>query len=412
MALKKPLFFRTTFSEYTAHELIGQGGSGRVYRAEDDSGTSVAIKVLYSSKATGERLKRFENEYRFCSRTDHPNVIRVMDHGLHSDLGPFFVMPLYDGSLRQLMTTRNFPKNILSIFNRIMNGVEAAHLLNVIHRDLKPENILVLNFGEELVVADFGIARFTADDLYTAVETKAHARLANFQYAAPEQRMRGSVVDKRTDIYSLGLILNEMYTGAIPLGTNFKTIGSVTEEYGYLDSLVTVMLSQNPESRPNSIREIRRELNKRQDEYLSQQKISKLKQTVIAEEEIDDPLAKTPPVLVDADWDGSTLTLKLDKSVNAGWVSALCNMGGYSYIMGHPPETFSFSGDIARVSASGHEVQEIVDHFKNWLPEATNRYRHMLTQEQQEVVRREKEELQRKLRLEEERKRVMGDLKI
>lgn len=412
MSRKKLLIFNTTFSTYTEHKLIGEGGSGRVYLAKEDNVTSVAIKLIDSSKATRERLKRFENEYRFCSMTDHPNIIRVMDHGFHTDLGSFFVMPLYDGSLRQLMNKGIPPKSVLSIFNLIMNGVEAAHLLNVIHRDLKPENILVRNAGEELVVADFGIARFTADDLYTAVETKAHARLANFQYAAPEQRMRGLAIDRRTDIYSLGLILNEMYTGKIPSGTNFKTIGSVTEEYGYLDSLVATMLSQDPEKRPDSIREIRKELNARQGEYLSQQKISSLKQTVIAEEEIDDPLAETPPTLIDANWDGSTLTLKLDKAVHNKWVNAFVNMGSYSSVLGRGPERFSFSGDIASVSASGHEVQAIVNHFKGWLPKATNRYKEMLIQEQQEAIRREKEELTRKLRLEEERKRVLDNLKI
>ena len=412
MSRKEPLIFNTTFSTYTEHKLIGEGGSGRVYLAKEDNGTSFAIKLLDPSKATKERLKRFENEYCFCSMTDHPNIIRVMDHGLHIDLGPFFVMPLYDSSLRKLMTKGISPKSVLSIFEMIMKGVEAAHLLNVVHRDLKPENILVRNNGEELVVADFGIARFTADELYTAVETKAHARLANFQYAAPEQRMRGLSIDKRTDIYSMGLILNEMYTGTIPLGTNFKTIGSITEEYGYLDSLVAAMLSQDPEKRPNSIREIRRELNARQNEYLSQQKISKLKQTVIAEEEIDDPLAEIPPTLIDADWDGSTLTLKLDKEVHNKWLNALFNMGSYSWVPGRGPERFSFSGDIASVSASEHEVQAIVNHFKDWLPKATNHYKAMLIQEQQKAIRIEKEELSRKLRLEEQRQRVLDNLKI
>ena len=309
MVLKKPIEFRTTFSSYLAREVIGEGGSGRVYLADEDQGPPVAIKLLDESKATKERLKRFENEYRFCNQTDHPNIIRVIDHGLHEERGSFFVMPLYECSLRQLLNDGIPCDRALAIFSRIINGVEAAHLLGVVHRDLKPENILVRNRGDELVVADFGIARFTAEDLYTAVETKAQDRLANFQYAAPEQRMRDADVDYRADIYAIGLMLNEMFTRAIPLGTNYQTIGAVAEESGYLDSLVARMLSQDPAARPSSMRDIRQELNARRNEFLSHQRVSALKQTVISEAEIDDPLAEIPPTVIDADWDGSTLTL-------------------------------------------------------------------------------------------------------
>ena len=81
--------------------------------------------------------------------------------------------------------------HILPLFSQLLNGVEAAHLRKVIHRDLKPENILYDPRGNRVIVADFGIAQFQEEELYTAVETKAEDRLANFQYAAPEQRKRG-----------------------------------------------------------------------------------------------------------------------------------------------------------------------------------------------------------------------------
>src|SRR3972149_4359299 len=118
-------------------------------------------------------------------------------------------MPLFDSSLRPLMRAGLPQDTVLRYFSQILDGTEAAHLHNVAHRDLKPENILFENAAARLVVADFGIARFQEEELYTAVETKASDRLANFQYAAPEQRLRGAEVDYRADIYSLGLLLNE-----------------------------------------------------------------------------------------------------------------------------------------------------------------------------------------------------------
>jgi serine/threonine protein kinase len=138
--------------------------------------------------------------------------------------------------------------------------MEAAHQNSVCHRDLKPENILFDEGTRTLVVADFGIAKFKEEELQTAVETSAHEKLANFQYSAPEQRARGRIVDQRADIYALGLILNEMFTGDVLQGVGFKRISSVAPQYSYLDSAIDAMVQQIPENRPGSIGEVRRML--------------------------------------------------------------------------------------------------------------------------------------------------------
>lgn len=104
---------------------------------------------------------------------------------------PFYVMPLYQHTLRGLMDAGIERNRILPLFSLILDGVEAAHLLRVWHRDLKPENVLCDANSGSAVIADFGIAHFEEDELYTAVETRNGDRLANFQYAAPEQRIRG-----------------------------------------------------------------------------------------------------------------------------------------------------------------------------------------------------------------------------
>ena len=87
-------------------------------------------------------------------------------------------------------------------------------------------------------------------------------------------------------------------------------------------------------------------------------------------------------------------------------------MRGHSAVLGRGPETFTFSGSTARVSAFGHEVQGIVNHFKAWLPNATRRYKEMIVQEQQEAIRREREETQKRIEHEEERQRILKNLKI
>lgn len=178
--MKKPKEVKSTFSVYTIHDCIGEGCSGVVFSANDDNGTNVAIKALDPEKASKEKLKRFENEYRFCRDNKHPNILTVLDHGLTNEGAPFFVMPLYDHSLRP-MIGKIEPNRALNIFIKVLDGVEAAHMMGVIHRDIKPENIIVSGEGEELVVADFGIARFEEEELYTAVETRDSTRLANLQ---------------------------------------------------------------------------------------------------------------------------------------------------------------------------------------------------------------------------------------
>jgi eukaryotic-like serine/threonine-protein kinase len=114
------------------------------------------------------------------------------------------------------------------------------------HRDLKPENVLLDQDSNQLLVADFGIADFGQDPLFTDPETSPHRRLANFRYSAPEQRTPGVPVDLRADIYALGLMLNEMFTGEVPQGTGYKLIREARPEWRALDHLVERMLRWDP----------------------------------------------------------------------------------------------------------------------------------------------------------------------
>jgi serine/threonine protein kinase len=169
-------------------------------------------------------------------------------------------MPFYPSTLRTLCEAGIHPDRVLDLFTQVLEGIEAAHERRVWHRDLKPENILYDPPSDTVVVADFGIADFTEDELFTAVETRDQERLANFLYSAPEQRVRGKEVNGRADIFALGLILNEMFTGRVPQGTGIRRITDVAPKYGYLDATVEAMTQQDPVRRPPDIKSVKKEL--------------------------------------------------------------------------------------------------------------------------------------------------------
>src|SRR3989339_339466 len=213
----------TTTTAYTAQNKIGEGGAGEVWCVVDqEDGKKYAAKFLDPKKTSADKLKRFKNELMFCQKNTHKNILSVVDHGVllvKQQKIPFYIMPFYTSTLREMINKGIPVDNILAYFKQIIDGVEAAHLLKVFHRDLKPENILYDATQDCMVVADFGIAHFSEELCYTSVETQRSSRFANFQYAAPEQRAKGINVDYRADIYALGLIFNEMYTKHVPHGS-------------------------------------------------------------------------------------------------------------------------------------------------------------------------------------------------
>ena len=424
MVLKRPITFETTFDSFTAREIIGEGGAAFVYKATDSEGEQRAVKLLKSESTTREKRKRFKNEIDFCSRIEHKHIVPVLGHGVFSDgnnASIFYVMPHYSGSFRNLLEQGVRPERALEHFAQLLDGIEAAHLKNVVHRDLKPENILYDDKSEQLVIADFGIAMFQEDELFTAVETKETDRLANFRYAAPEQRHPGQSVDHRADIFTLGLILNEMFTREVISGTGYTTIASVEPEFAYLDEVVEQMIRQDPEGRFSSIRELRQRLNVQQKTFLSQQKVSELSGEVVPEGKIDDPLIANPPQIIDFDWSDGMLTLVLSCSVNAKWIESL-RYSGMSGTLGIDHggfyigiETLDFSGSRVTTPAPAESdtIQEVVNLFKEqWLPNAKRAYENRLVQEQEESAERLRKELQQQVEREEARKRVLEEVKI
>ena len=142
------------------------------------------------------------------------------------------------------------------------------------------------------------------------------------------------------------------------------------------------------------------------------QRISALDETVIKVGEIDDPLAYEPPKLIGVRWDGSTLVLVLDRAVNTAWVQALRRMGNYTSAYNRPPEVFQFSGDTARVAADEHNAQQIIDYFKQWLPQATRMHRTLLEGDAQRKAQERIQDLRRQRAGEERLLRVNRNLRV
>ena len=193
--------------------LLGRGGMGEVYKARDPRlNRDVAIKVLPESFAHDpERVARFEREARAASALSHPNIVAVYDVG--SENGTHWIASeLVDGEPLNRIIRRGPlpPSKAIDIAEQIAEGLAAAHSRGIVHRDLKPANILVTPEGRVKII-DFGLAKArTSEDLSASGVT-----MGTPAYMSPEQLL-GKVVDHRSDICSLGLILFEMLSGKLP----------------------------------------------------------------------------------------------------------------------------------------------------------------------------------------------------
>ena len=233
-----------TISHYHILAGLGGGGMGLVYRAEDTKlGRQVALKFLPEESAKdAAALGRFEREARAASALDHPNICSVYEFGEHEGQ-PFIVMQLLEGqTLRERIgvdsqQAKPLPtEELLDLAIQITRGLEAAHQKGIIHRDIKPANIFITNRGEAKIL-DFGVAKLAADrvqpDSIVASGsikvsslrnmaalafrslTLTGANIGTASYMSPEQIL-GEKLDARTDLFSFGLVLQEMATGQHP----------------------------------------------------------------------------------------------------------------------------------------------------------------------------------------------------
>ena len=250
---------------------LGKGGMGIVYKALDpDIEREVAIKTIRFDTLTEgmekeELLTRVIREAKAAGRLNHPNIITIYDVVRDKDL-TYIVMQYVDGPSLQTMIDSGkpfSPQEIIDTLKPVSDALDFAHQGGIIHRDIKPANILIDKSGQPFL-ADFGVAR-----IETSTLTQAGTTVGTLSYMSPEQ-VKGQTVDKRSDIFALGVILYELLTGKKPFGgDNMSTIvyRIVNEEpqrvteinkelHGGYESVVRRALAKNPEDRYQSCREM------------------------------------------------------------------------------------------------------------------------------------------------------------
>lgn len=211
---------------YKLMQLIGEGGFGTVFMAEQDHPVrrSVALKIIKLGMDTRQVVARFEQERQALALMDHPGIAKVFDAGSTDSGRPYFVMELCRGEPITDYCDRNsvsIPSR-LELFVQVCLAIQHAHLRGLIHRDIKPTNILVsCQDGEHRAkVIDFGIAKATATKLTDKTLVTEHRQLIGTpEYMSPEQAEGSLDIDTRTDVYALGVLLYELLTGSTPFSS-------------------------------------------------------------------------------------------------------------------------------------------------------------------------------------------------
>jgi len=282
----KPLPVKT-IAHYRIVEPIGAGGMGAVYKAYDNKlQRVVALKLLPSEYVSQEdRRRRFFQEARAASALNHPHILTIYEVG-EDDGRPYIAMEYVEGdTIRQKITKNDLQlRETLDIAIQLASGLARAHELGIIHRDLKPENLMLSRDGYAKIL-DFGLAKLVAEreralvadseqkTLVLGVQTQSGTLMGTVNYMAPEQLL-GQRVDRRCDVFSFGVVLCEMLTGAAPFvhdnridtmhailhrDPSFPTDGKVELPFE-VQRVLAKALAKSPKERYQTINELADEL--------------------------------------------------------------------------------------------------------------------------------------------------------
>ena len=216
--------------------VLGEGGMAVVYRARQAQPKRiVALKLIKPGLASPSALRRFEHEVELLGHLQHPGIAQIFEAGTASgDSGsqPYFAMELIEGTpLTEFAIQRDLDlKERLALFCKVCDAVQYAHRKGIVHRDLKPGNIIVDHEGQPKIL-DFGIARVTDGDVQiTTMHTEVGQIIGTLSYMSPEQAGGDNTqVDQRSDVYALGVILQELLTGHLPYDLRDKMLHEVIQ---------------------------------------------------------------------------------------------------------------------------------------------------------------------------------------
>ncbi|MDQ2920329.1 MAG: serine/threonine-protein kinase, partial [Acidobacteriota bacterium] len=273
------LSYGTKLGRYEIRSKIGAGGMGEVYLALDtELDRTVAIKILPEALASDQqRLQRFIQEAKAASALNHPHILTIHEIGSTGD-SRFIATEFIDGdTLRQRISAGMKLVDILEVSIQAVSALAAAHAAGIIHRDIKPENIMVRRDGY-IKLLDFGLAKLT-EPVDSATDTEAPTKamvntgagtvMGTANYMSPEQA-KGTRVDARTDLWSLGAVLYEMVTGHVPFAgeTPTETISLILQKEppplnryanevpAELERIVSKTLTKNREERYQSAKDL------------------------------------------------------------------------------------------------------------------------------------------------------------
>ena len=247
---------------YQVGKKLGEGGMSYVYLARDSSSQdTVAIKVL-SPKLSGDQssVERLRREAGLAMRLDHPNVCRILRLGETEDGLIYLVMPYLAGELLSDREVKQGPLPLdigIPLLIQMCRGLQHAHELHIVHRDLKPENVMLVPDpkgpgGLRAVVMDFGLAKERRQEPEIAKLTATGIVLGTPEFMSPEQ-IRGRTLDGRSDVYALGILGFELFTGQLPFQ------GKNAQE----------MMIARLRGKPKSLREVRSEMPARLETVLA-----------------------------------------------------------------------------------------------------------------------------------------------
>lgn len=237
-----PLPLPRPIKQYTPIKLIGEGGFGRVYLAEQSEPVSrkVALKLIRHDLVDQKFIKRFETEWQMLAVLNHPNIAHIFDAGTGDDGTPFLAMEYVEGiNLTEYCNQHQLGiRQRLTLFLQVCYAIQHAHQKGVIHRDLKPENVIVTEYQGQPVpkVIDFGIAKVMDLKLNGKTMVNSAEFFGSPSYMSPEQIQQLELdIDTRSDVYGLGILLYELLVGSTPFVSDDS-----------LMSLMNQILSETP----------------------------------------------------------------------------------------------------------------------------------------------------------------------